>query len=105
MDDSYLDIIEAAHKERVGENFCYCATHLSGTKIWQLSIVERLNSGHFPVSMDFFLGSKIEVERLAAELNMRRLNLFEREAAVIVASSMVGAADDERSRPYNRRAR
>jgi hypothetical protein len=88
-----------AQNERVGSDgaFCYCATqYFDSLTLWRLSFVERNEPGHFPITDDLFLGTEIEMKRKAAELNLHRLNLSSQEAAVIIASSMVGQPDDRR---------
>jgi hypothetical protein len=92
-----FSLIETAHRNRVGMAFCYCATRWVAD-LWRLSIVERGVPGHFPITEDLFLGSEYEAINKAAELNLRSLGLSSREAATMVASSMVGQVEDRRRR-------
>jgi hypothetical protein len=87
----YLNIIERAHKEKVGENFCYHAVPYRDdhhTEIYCLGIVRKHEAGYYKISEDFFFGSETECKNKADALNRDRLSLSRREAAIIVGSSM-----------------
>jgi hypothetical protein len=96
-----LALLENMHRERVGTEggFCYCAVSYPGSKVlWRLAFVERNDPGYYPITDDLFLGFEQTMKRKAAELNLKRLNLSSHEAAVIIASSMVGQQNDGRRR-------
>ena len=96
-DPNYLNIIEGAHRSKVGENFCYYGVPWQDrhpTEVYTLAIVRKHVSGYWPISEDFFCGSEVECQNKANALNRDRLSLSRREAAVIVASSM-GAQHQE----------
>lgn len=95
-ENTYLNIIESVHRERTGR-FCYVATMIT-LDTWRLSIVEAFEPGHYPISEDFFVGTKHHAERKAVELNSRRLDIGPREAAILVSTTMQGSVNDGRKR-------
>jgi|SRR5215469_6046812 len=91
--DYLLNILENAHRARCGSDrlFCYVATNTEDSvSLWQLSLVEEDEPGHFPVSHDVAIGSEAQMRALADRLNRERLKMTPDQSAYIIASSMRG---------------
>ncbi len=97
----HLDDIEAAHRSNYGTSrrFCYWLTPvIEGGQMHRLVIVEEQVPGYLPITEDFVMGYEHEVRIKAADLNQRRLGVTQKEAYLIVASSMAaGEAPNRQS--------
>lgn len=87
-----LHALEQAHFARCGgkDNLCYTAVPYMDTGLYRLAFVRRNTSGYWPISEDYFLGTEADMNAEADRLNLVRLDLGPRSAAIIVASSMIG---------------
>lgn len=87
----FLDMLEAAHREEVGEQFCYCAVPWIGAgsdALQKLAIVRANEGGYYPISEDFFFGDLRACHLEADRLNRERRDLTPRQSALMIASSL-----------------
>ena len=89
----YLDTIEGAHRDQVGEGFCYAAVPYDPRyksqrgRLFRLAIVRNNIGGYWPVSDDFYLGYEAEAHLEADRLNRERRKLDRATAEGIIAAS------------------
>jgi hypothetical protein len=93
--ERYLDELEKIHRLDNGDRgFCYVAVLWDAESLngpWRLAIATKNYRGYYPISDDYFVGSKQDMEAEAERLNQSRLGILKREAMMIVAASMTAS--------------
>lgn len=84
--DGIIEFARAAHAARTAHIAFTSSQYASD--VWVLSVIEKDEAGHFPLSVDWACGYRRDMALLAQALN-DKLGLTHVQAALYIASSMV----------------
>ena len=88
LSDEVAKAFKEAHE---GHLIAYVPSMMEAPGLWRLSIVRDETEGHYPISEDYFMGSRAAAQAEADRLNRDLLKLPVRSVLDIVASSMRGS--------------